>query len=124
MENAIRLYLESLGKAVQATAILADRKNAVVGLLKGLPAMYALLRETRDNRYDDQITRAFRGVLKELTDPESDCPLARKLAEAIPDEVHHLHEQLGLPRLVLRTPSPPPRVRKARKTHEEKKRTA
>jgi len=123
MEKAIETHLEKLAAAVRATTIPADSKHASTCVLGRLQALYILLRATEARRYNDDITRLFQQLIKELALSGAACPDAAKLAAGIPEGVRVLHERLGLPRMALRAPASPiplPRPRKPRKVAEKK----
>ncbi len=89
-------------------------KQSVAWCIGQLPSLYALFRQTNKSRYGDEITRLFQCVLKELTRGETACPKAQRRVASIPGRLQLLLEQLGLPRLDLKSPGPSPRARKAR----------
>jgi hypothetical protein len=112
MEKAIQAHLGVLGEAVQATALPAESKHSAAWLIGRLPALYNLLRQTNESRYDDEMTRLYQALIKELVSAGVACPRAQKLAAGIPEGLRTLHEKLGLPKLALKTPSLPAPRRK------------
>ncbi len=112
MVDSLQVHLGTLGDEVQSTAISGDHKQTAAWCIRQLPPLYAKFSQTNESRYGDEIAHLFQCVQKELTKGETACPKAQKLAESIPDRLHLLHELLGLPRLVLRSPRPAPRSRK------------
>jgi hypothetical protein len=114
MVAALRAHLGALEDEVQATAIPGGCKHSVAWCIGQLPPLYTLFRQTNESRYGEEIARLFQCVLKELTKGETACPKAQQLAASIPGRLQLLHEQLGLPRLDLKSPGPSPRARKAR----------
>jgi hypothetical protein len=111
MHETIRAHFQKLEAAVQKTTVLADRKEVVAGSIQRLAALYAKFRQTDESRYFDEITRVIQGVLNEL----DACPEAKKLDAAFREKLRQLHEELGLPRLTLKSTSPPPGPKKTRK---------
>ena len=115
MGEALKAHLGVLGDEVEATTIPSDCKQTAAWCIDQMPTLYAKFRETNESRYGDEITRLFQALLKELTRSTTVCPDATTLAAGIPDRVQLLHEQLGLPRLALKSPAVSlPRPRKAR----------
>ncbi len=123
MEKAVETQLGALGTAIQATAIPPDRKSAIAWAIRQLPALYLLLLETRESRYDDKITRLFQGLLNDLTCGGEACPGARKLAAGLPEALRRLHERLGLPGIALKLPPALSRTPRVRNTTAGKKKT-
>ena len=119
MEKAIQAHLGVLGEAVQATALPAESKHSAAWLIGRLPALYNLLRQTDDSRYDDEITRLYQALINELASAGVACPRALKLAARIPEGLRSLHEELGLPKLALKTPSLPAPRRKVPKVSRQ-----
>ena len=115
MQQALQAQLGALGDEVRATAIPADRQRTAVWCLGQLSPLYAGFLQTNESRYGEEITRLFQGLLKELTGDGNLCPKARELAASLPGRLQLLHQQLGLPRLVLKSPgASSPRSRKVR----------
>jgi hypothetical protein len=113
MVEELRAHFRVLEDEVQATAIPDDCKQSAAWCIGQMPPLYARFLQTNESRYGDEISRLFQCVLIELTKGETTCPKAQQLATSIPDGLHRLHEQLGLPRLVLKSPGPSPRRRRA-----------
>jgi hypothetical protein len=67
MDEAIAAHLKRLEDAVRATAIPEDSQRTALWCLKQLPAQYALSRQTNESRYDDEITRLVRVLIRQLT---------------------------------------------------------
>ena len=114
MVEALQAHLGALEDEIQATAIPGGCKQSAVWCIRQLPHLYTLFRQTSESRYDEEITRLFQCVLKELTKGETACPKAQQLVASIPGRLQLLHAQWGLPRLELKSPGPSPRARKAR----------
>jgi hypothetical protein len=114
MVEALQAHFGALGDEVQLTAIPGGNKQSAAWCIGQLPPLYAKFRQTNESRYGDEITHLLQCVLKELTKGETACPKAQKLVESIPDRLQLLHEELGLPRLMLKAPRPTPRSRKVR----------
>jgi hypothetical protein len=112
--EALQAHLGALEDEIQATVIPGGCKQSAAWCIGQLPPLYALFRQTNESRYGEEITRLFQCVLKELTEGETGCPKARQRVASIPGRLHLLHEQLGLPRLELKSPGPSPRARKTR----------
>ena len=111
MHESIRAHFQELEDAIQPTTIPADRKKVVTRSIKRLAVLYTQFRQTDESRYFDEITRVVQGVLNDL----EACPQAQQLDAAFRQELWHLHEELGLPRLPLKPTSPPPGSKKVRK---------
>ena len=114
MVEALQAHLGALEDGIQATAIPGGCKQSAAWCIRQLPPLYTLFRQTNESRYGDELSRLFQCVLKELTKGETACPKAQQLVASIPGRLHLLHEQLGLPRLELKSPGSSPRARKAR----------
>ena len=111
MDESIRTHFKDLEEAVRTTTVPADRREVMAGLVRRLPALYTQFRETNDSRCGDEITRVVQAVLKDL----EGCPEARKLDAVFREKLRLLHEQLGVPKLVLKAAPPAPSSKKARK---------
>jgi hypothetical protein len=114
MNATLQAEFQTLGDEVRATAIPNDCKHTAVWCIGQLPPLYTKFTQTNESRYGDEITKLVQAVMTELARGEGNCPEARKLATTVADRLQKLHEQLGLPRLTLRTPAPPatPKSRK------------
>ena len=110
MHESIRTHFKDLEEAVRSTGVPADRREVIAGLVRRLPALYTQFRETNDSRWGEGITRVVQAVLKEL----EACPEARKLDAAFRAKLSLLHEELGVPKLTLKSAPPPPSPKKAR----------
>ena len=88
-----------------------DRRDAIAGAVRQLPALYLKLRETNESRYADAIARLVQTVLKDL----EACPEARTLDAPFREKLRLLHEELGVPQLALKAAPPPPGLKKPRK---------
>src|SRR6266536_2754666 len=102
MHETIQAHFNGLEVAVRTTAVPADRQEVIAGSIKRLADLYAKFRETNESRYGDEITRLVQGVLKEL----ETCPQARDLDAAFREKLRLLHEELGLPKLALKSLPP------------------
>jgi hypothetical protein len=111
MHKDIQAHFKKLEDAVQATAVPADRKEFIAVSVEKISVLYTKYRETNESRYGDEITRLVQWVLQEL----QACPEARKLDADFREGLRLLHEQLGVPGLMLKPPAPPPRSPKPRK---------
>ena len=111
MHESIRTHFKDLEEAVRSTGVPADRREAIAGLVRRLPALYTQFRETNDSRWGEEITRVVQAVLKEL----EACPEARKLDAAFRAKLSLLHEELGVPKLTLKSAPKPPSPKKTRK---------
>ena len=98
-------------KAVRSTAVPADRREVIAGLVRRLPALYTQFRETNESRWGEEITRVVQAVLKDL----EACPESRKLDAAFRAKLSLLHEELGVPKLALKSVPKPPGPKKTRK---------
>ena len=103
MHESIRTHFKDLEEAVGSTAVPADRREVIAGLVRRLPALYDQFRETNDARWGEEITRVVQAVLKDL----EACPEARKLDAAFRAKLSLLHEEWGVPKLTLKSASPP-----------------
>lgn len=110
MHDRIRSHFAAIEKAIATTTILDERKKAISDLIEKLPPLYTKYRETNSSRFGDEVTRLVQAVLREL----GACPQAQKLEEEFREELHRLHEDLGIPRLPLKAP-PAPKSRKKAK---------
>jgi hypothetical protein len=111
MHESIQKHFKDLEEAVRATAVPVDRREVIAGLVRRLPALYGKFRETNDSRCGDEITRLVQSVLMDL----EACPEARKLDAAFREKLQLLHEELGVPKLTLKSALSPQRRQKARK---------
>ena len=111
MHESIQTHYKDLEAAVRSTAVPADRREVIAGLVRRLPALYTQFRETNESRWGEEITRVVQAVLKEL----EACPEARKLDAAFRAKLSLLHEELGVPKLTLKSAPKPPGPKKARK---------
>src|SRR5271166_6243920 len=111
MHTDIQAHFQALVDAVQTTTLPAERKGVVAGSIKRLSGLYAKFGETAESRYFDQITQQVQWVLNDL----EGCPEAHKLDADFRRKLQSLHEELGLPKLVLKSPPAPAGVKKARK---------
>ncbi len=110
MHERIKAHFEELEEAIRTTTVAADRKEAIAGSVKRLSALYAKFRETNDSRYGAEITRLVQGVVNDL----AACPEARQLDAAFREKLHLLHEELGVPELILKSAPAPPGPKKTR----------
>ena len=125
MDGAFQAQLAALGDEVVAAAIPEGCKQTAAWCIGQLPALYAKFRQTCESRYGEEISRLVQWMLKELATGQNTCPEAQKLAARINDRLRLLHEEFGLPRLVLGPRgAPSPRARKAGRPDEEGKRAA
>ena len=113
MNHALQAQFAAMSDEVRATTLPEACKHSVSWCIDQLPAIYAKFHQTSESRYGDEIVRLVQGVLQALTKSEKVCPEARKLADSITDRLGHMHEQLGLPGLNLKSrATSPPRSRK------------
>lgn len=61
MEDEFHSQLTILGNEVQSAALPSGRKQSAVWCLRQLPSFYALLRQTCESRYGDEIAWAVDG---------------------------------------------------------------
>ena len=66
MHDSIQRHFKELEEAVRSTAVPADRREVIAGLVRRLPALYTKFRETNDSRCGDEITHLVQAVLKDL----------------------------------------------------------
>src|SRR5579885_1583780 len=104
MHETLKAHFKELEDAVRATSVREDRRDAIAGAIRRLPALYLKLRETNESRYGDAIARLVQTVLKDL----EACPEARKLDATFREKLRLLHEELGVPQLALKAAAPPP----------------
>jgi len=104
MDEALRCHLALIREEVGAAAISAAGKETALWCLGQLPALYVNFCKTSESRYVDEISRIVQALLKELVNVKKTAPAAEQLATSIPDRFRQLHEQLGLPGLVLKMP--------------------
>jgi hypothetical protein len=109
MDEAARAHLAALEDEVRAAALSEAGQHTALWCLGQLLPQYGQYRQTRESRYGEEITRLVRGLLKGITEGPGGGPSAQRLAKRILDRLHLLHEQLGLPGLVLPAPQPSPR---------------
>jgi hypothetical protein len=105
MDQAIVAPLALLNDEVQAAEIPEAGKQTALWCIGRLPALYAMFLETRETRYGDEITRMVQAVLINLNQSSRSHPAAKELGKAIPERLQLLHEQLGIPSLVLPRPA-------------------
>jgi hypothetical protein len=110
MHAEIQMHFQTLVDDVQETALPADRKEVFAGSIQRLSALYIKFRQADESRYFDEITRLVQALLKDL----EVCPEAQKLDADFREKLRLLHEELGLPKLALKS-TPPPKPKKARK---------
>lgn len=111
MHAEIQAHFQALVDAIQPTALPAERQGVVARSVTRLAGLYAKFRETSESRYFDEIARQVQWVLDDL----KGCPEAHKLDVAFREGLHHLHEELGLPKLPLKANLAPPPPKKTRK---------
>ncbi len=111
MHETLKAHFKELEDAVRATSVREDRRDAIAGAIRRLPALYLKLRETNESRYCDEITRLVQAVLKDL----EACPEARNLDAAFREKLRLLREELGVHPLPLKPAPPPPGTKKPRK---------
>lgn len=108
MHDQIRSHFAAIEAALAKTTIPEPRQQALSDLIAKLPPLYTQYRETNSSRFGDDITRVVQLLLREL----GTCPEAAKLEADFREELHRLHEDLGIPKLPLKAPP----AAKARKT--------
>jgi hypothetical protein len=113
MDEAARAHLAALEDEVRVAALSEAGQHTALWCLGQLLPEYAQYRQTRESRYGEEITRLVRGLLKGITESPGGGPSAQRLATRILDRLQILHEELGLPGLVL--PAPQPSLRRSRK---------
>ena len=111
MHETIQAHFQALQDAVCTTAIPADRQQVIATSIKRLSALYLQFRESNESRYGEEIARVVQSVLKEL----EACPEARKLDADFRAKLRLLHDELGVPGLLLKPQAPAPKARKTRK---------
>jgi len=57
MHETLKAHFKDLEDAVRATSVPEDRRDAIAGTVRRLPALYLKLRETNESRYGDAIAR-------------------------------------------------------------------
>jgi len=110
MHAEIQMHFQALLDDVQDTPLSNDRKEVFAGAIQRLSALYIKFREGDESRYFDEITRQVQALLKDL----EACPEAQKLDADFREKLRLLHEELGLPKLALKS-TPAPKVKKTRK---------
>jgi hypothetical protein len=105
MGDALQDQLAALRREVGAGQISGECKQTADWCFGQLPALYDKFCQTNESRYGDEITRRIVAVLKELAASKEHILVAGKMAAHISRRLGLLHEQFGLPRLVLRLPS-------------------
>jgi hypothetical protein len=105
MSDALQDQLAALRKEVGAGQISGECKQTADWCFGQLPSLYDKFCQTNESRYGDEITRRIVAVLKELAASKEHTLVAGKMATHITGRLGLLHEQFGLPRLVLRLPS-------------------
>lgn len=106
MEKTLETTLQVLSKNVEATAISPEGKRKVAWCLGKLGGLYAHYHASHESRYGDEIGRLVQAVIKELTLVPDECPDAHQLAMGMSERFQELHERLGLPALMLKSPAP------------------
>jgi hypothetical protein len=109
MDEAAQAHLVAMEDEVRVAALSEGGQHTALWYLGRLLPEYAQYRQTRESRYGEEITRLVRGLLKGITEDSGGGPSVRHLATSILDRLQILHEQLGLPGLVLPAPKPSPR---------------
>jgi len=104
MDEPLQGYLVALGNEVRATDLSADATQTALWGLDQLPMLYAKFRLSNESRYGDEITRVVQGVLQGLLESKPASTAAQQLAARIPERLRHLHEEAGLPGLLLKAP--------------------
>jgi hypothetical protein len=99
MHADIRAHFQALADAVQTTTLPAERKGVVARSVERLAGLYTQFRERHESRYFDEITCQIQWLLNDL----EGCPEARKLDATFRERLQFLHEELGLPKLALKT---------------------
>jgi hypothetical protein len=102
MGDALQDQLAALRSEVGAGQISGECKQTVNWCFGQLPALYDKFCRTNESRYGDEITRRIVAVLKELAASKDHTLAAGKMATHITGRLGLLHEQFGLPRLVLK----------------------
>jgi hypothetical protein len=101
---------------VKTASLPEECQHSVVWCLGQLPGLYGKLCQTYESRYGEEIVRLEQGMLRKLVEKPALSPETRKIADALTDRLHHLHERLGLPGLEPksqpRKPRPPAVKRK------------
>jgi hypothetical protein len=104
MREALQVQLAALCSEVGAERISGAWAQTADWCFGQLPSLYDKFCQTNESRYGDEITRRVMAVLKELASSKKQCSAANKLATRITARLRLIHEQFGLPRLVLELP--------------------
>jgi hypothetical protein len=105
MGDGMQDQLAALRSEVGAGKISGVCKQTADWCFGQLPTLYDKFSQTNESRYGDEITRRIVAVLKELAASKEHTLAAAKMATHITGRLGLLHEQFGLPRLVLRLPA-------------------
>ena len=99
MHARIRKHFASLIKALSKTTLSEERRAFVAKSVERLDDLYDSFRQTNASRSGDQIAMIVQSVLREL----EACEKASALDAAFRDGLHQLHEELGIPKLALKS---------------------
>jgi hypothetical protein len=108
MGETLQGQLTALEREVRAALIPGDWRHTADWRFELLPSLYDKLRQTNDSRYGEEISRRVLAVLRELANSTKKRLEAQKLAVHITERLCSLHEEFGLPGLVLRLPATRP----------------
>jgi hypothetical protein len=111
MHETLKAHFAALESAVQNTGIDTDRKRFIATSIEKLSDLYRQYRQTNESRFGDEITRLVQSVLKQL----EACPKAQKLDAKFREGLRALHEDLGIPTLLLRPVATRPKASTTRK---------
>src|ERR1051326_3617433 len=106
MHEEIRSHIAELQSALETTSLAEERKEYISKSVTKLVTLYQQFRETNESRCGDSIARLVGSILREL----EACPEASKLDAKFREGLHALHEELGIPRLMLKPPKPLPKA--------------
>lgn len=98
MHESIQAHFNELEQAVLSTSISASVQQSIDGVIRRLPNLYTKYKETNESRYGNEITTLVQAVLGWL----ESCPEAQALDAAFRQKLKLLHEELGVPTLMLK----------------------
>jgi hypothetical protein len=118
MHEALRAHFQALQDALETTTISTEGKQINATRMGRLAVLYTRFGESHESRYLEEMSGLVRLVLREL----EGCPKAQALDPPFRDTLTILHEELGVPALNLKSPSPPRAAQRTNKTrHPAKK---
>jgi hypothetical protein len=114
MNPSLQEQLEALASEIQSATLPEKCKTTAAWCLGQLPKLYHEFFQTSESRCCDQISHLVTGMVKEFHTAGPGSAEAKQLAGSLPERFQSLHEQFGLPPLVIKSPGPAPtRPRKA-----------